>query len=138
MAEATYVTVESVLEGVTELLTALGVEDADDVLLEYIAGSVMERIRNRINSDDIPEGLYHACIRLVTGEVLRALYSSGKLEAEGLDFSAPALQISEGKVNITMASGNGTLTADQKLAQLIAGLTDIEAYNVHRYRRLIW
>ena len=132
------VTKEGLLEGAEELLTALGVADVSDVLLDFVAGSTMERIRNKINSDEIPDDLYHMCVRVSTGELLRALYDSGALDIKGLDFSAAVSKIQEGKIDITLASGSGTMTADQKANALISALTEMDLDEIYRHRRLVW
>ena len=132
------VTAEAVLEGASELLEALGVADTDEVLLTFAVGSAMERIRNKINSDEIPDALQHMCIRVATGEVLRAMFQSGRLELDGLDFTAAVSKIQEGKIDITLASGSGTLTADQKAQALIAALAEMDPDEIYRHRRLVW
>lgn len=132
------VTADVILDGVSDLLEALGVTDVDDVLQEFVVNSTMERIRNKINSDDIPEALYHMCVRVATGTLLQALFDSGKLDIDGLDFSAAVSKIQEGKIDITLASGEGAMTADQKAKALISALAEMDPDEIYRHRRLVW
>lgn len=129
---------EDILTGATELLGALGVSEIDNVLLGFLCDSTMERIRNKINSDEIPDDLYHMCVRVTAGDYLKALFNAGKLDIEGLDFSAAVSKIQEGKIDITLASGNGTMTADQKANALISALTEMDLDEIYRHRRLVW
>ena len=46
--------------------------------------------------------------------------------------------IQEGDTNITFASGEGSLTPEQRLDVLIARLTADRSREILRYRRLVW
>ena len=72
---------------VIERLKALGYsydKDKDAVLIQILLESVGERIKNRINDTDIPEGLCYVYVDMVCGEFLKQKKSSGQLL--GFDF----------------------------------------------------
>lgn len=127
-------------EKLNELLTALGLADmADDPLKAYVLSSVTERLLNETNlTEQLPEGLACLGAELALGELLRLKKSMGLLEIEGLDLDAAVKSIQEGDTNITFASGEGSLTPEQRLDVLIACLTSDRSREVLRYRRLVW
>ena len=126
-------------EKLNELLTALGLtEKVDDPLTVYVLSSVTERLLNETNLTVLPDGLACLGAELALGELLRLKKSMGLLDIEGLDLDAAVKSIQEGDTNITFASGEGSLTPEQRLDVLIARLTADRSREILRYRRLVW
>ena len=127
------------LDDVIALLEALGVSGAGgDPLIPYMINSVTERVKNETNQPEIPEGLHWLTVELVVGEYLTFKKNAGQLDMNGLDFEAAIKQIQEGDTNTVFATGEGSLTPEQRLELLIARLTRDRSREFIRYRRLVW
>lgn len=121
------------------LLRDLGVTEADeDPLLQYIICSVAERVKNETNQPEIPEGLQYAVVEMAVGEYLAFKKNAGQLNIEGLDLEAAVKQIQEGDTNTVFATGDGSMTPEQRLEALIARLCRDRTREFIRYRRLVW
>lgn len=124
-------------EDVVRLLAALGVPGAaEDPLLEYIINDVSWRLKNETNQAEIPDGLNHAAVNMAAGEYINMKRDCGALE--GFDLEAAVKQIQEGDTNITFALGDGSMTPEQRLDNLIAWLINGSRNEIFRYRRLVW
>lgn len=126
------------LEEVIHLLDALGVCAGDDPLIPYMIHSVTERIMNETNQLGVPDELHHVVVELVAGEYLTFKKNAGQLDAAGLDLEAAVKQIQEGDTNIVFATGEGSLTPEQRLDALISRLCRDRTREFIRYRRLVW
>ena len=126
-------------EKLNELLTAMGLDSmTGDPLTAYVLSSVGERLLNETNLTELPEGLACLGAELALGELLRLKKSMGLLDIEGLDLDAAVKSIQEGDTNITFASGEGSLTPEQRLEALIGRLTGDRSREILRYRKLVW
>lgn len=126
-------------DDVVALLDALGVAGAgDDPFIPYLINSVTERVKNETNQPEIPEGLHWLTVELVVGEYLTFKKNAGQLDMNGLDFEAAIKQIQEGDTNTVFATGEGTLTPEQRLDSLIAAMRSLNMAEIYRYRRLVW
>ena len=124
-------------EDAVALLNAFGVTVADaDPLLDFIISAVTERIKNETNQPAIPEGLNRLAMEMVAGQYLSLKKGAGQLE--GFDLEAAVKQIQEGDTNTVFATGEGSLTPEQRLELLIARLTRDRSREFIRYRRLVW
>ena len=111
-------------EAVGELLGALGVTvQEDDPLLPLILGYVQTYVLNEINGREIPQELHDAVIQRAAGEYLAAKQRMGQLEDIGLILEQAVKQIQEGDTNTVFAIGSGDSTPEQRLGQLITGLS---------------
>lgn len=127
------------LEDAVAILEALGVAGAgDDPFLPYLIKSVTERVKNETNQQEIPEGLHWLSVELVVGEYLTFKKNAGQLDMNGLDFEAAIKQIQEGDTNTVFATGEGSLTPEQRLELLIARLTRDRTREFIRFRRIQW
>ena len=106
--------------------------------IPYMINSVTERVKNETNQPEIPEGLHWLTVELVVGEYLTFKKNAGQLDMNGLDFEAAIKQIQEGDTNTVFATGEGSLTPEQRLELLIARLTRDRSREFIRYRRLVW
>ncbi len=129
----------NLMDDAAALLRSMGIEEAAaDPLLEYIAASVAERMRNETNRADLPDGLRHAAAELAAGEYLALKKNAGQLNIEGLDLEAAVKQIQEGDTNTVFAVGEGSMTPEQRLDLLIDRLRRDRSREFLRYRRLVW
>lgn len=132
---------------VVTLLNAMGLGvSIDDEVLGIIADNATERLLNKLNRDDVPDGLILAWSYMVVGEYLKYAKNAGKLkDAEGndiVDLDAAVSSISEGDTSVSYAVGasSGSSTPEQRLDALIDWLTGyIDSDRGYlRYRRLTW
>ena len=127
------------LEDVKNLLTALGITiTGEDPLLTYIVNSVKEQVKNETNQDTMPKGLHYMAVEMAVGRYLSFKKDSGQLTGENFDLDAAIKQIQEGDTNITFAIGEGSLTPEQRLTNLINYLINGRSREFIRYRRLVW
>lgn len=120
---------------VIERLKALGYpydKDKDTVLIQILLESVGERIKNRINDTDIPEGLCYAYVDMVCGEFLKQKKSSGQLL--GFDFEQAVDSIKMGDVTVALQDG---ASAEQQFDQMVREMLNHDE-DLLRYRKLVW
>ncbi len=124
-------------EDLIRLLEALGLSGAaEDPFLEYIINDVSWRIKNETNQVEVPEGLIHVAVNMAAGEYLNVKRDCGALE--GFELETAIKQIQEGDTNITFALGEGSMTPEQRLNDLIDWLINGSRAEIFRYRRLVW
>lgn len=125
-------------EDVIQRLASIGytVTATDDWLLDFAIQKTEDAIRNRCNINDVPEALHGIAVDMAAGEFLLNKKASGQLT--GFDLDAPAKQIKEGDISITLAIGEGATTPEQRLDALIRHLTTGRASELLAYRRLVW
>lgn len=122
---------------VVEFLAALGVTGAsDDVLLDLVLTTVLQRIMNLTNLTTIPDELEPMAVQMAAGEYLHLKKGSGQLE--GFDLEAAIKQIQEGDTTTTFAIGEGSSTPEQRLNGLIDFLINGRMAEIYRFRRLVW
>lgn len=127
------------LEDVKNLLKALGITiEGEDQLLAYIVNSVTEQVKNETNQTAVPDGLHYVAVEMAVGRYLSFKKDSGQLTTETIDLTAAIKQIQEGDTNITFAIGEGSLTPEQRLTNLINYLISGRSREFIRYRRLLW
>jgi len=125
------------LDDVKKRLESFGytVTDADAWVLDFIIKKVENHIKNQCNTSTVPEGLYEIAVDMAVGEFLLGKKNIGQLT--GFDLDAAIKSIQEGDTNITYAFGNGSMTPEERLNQLIDYLMHPEADFVS-YRCLKW
>lgn len=127
------------VEAVKKRLAAFGYEagEGDDFSLSFCVEKVRSSIRNRIHLDAVPAGLESAAVDMAAGEFLQAKKTFDPGRLEGLDLGVAVKQIQAGDTNTVFATGEGSLTAEQRLDIFIRRLQAREAEILH-YRRLRW
>ena len=85
----------------------------------------------------IPAGLEHVAVDMAAGEVLQAKKTFAPDSLSGLDLDYAVKQIQQGDTNTVFATGEGSLTAEQRLDAFIRSLLSGEKEILH-YRRLKW
>ncbi len=127
------------VEAVKERLTAFGYEtgEGDDFSLSFCVEKVRGSIRNGTHLDIVPAGLEAAAVDMAAGEFLQAKKTFAPDSLTGLDLGAAVKQIQAGDTNTVFATGEGSLTAEQRLDIFIRHLQARESEILH-YRRLKW
>lgn len=109
--------------------------DSNDPTLSFTFEKVIWMVKNRINSDEIPEGLEKITIDMVCAEYLKFLYSLGKLtEIEIESVTASSITMGDTSVNL----GGADATPEQKFNSLINGFLNGHEEDFIRYRRMVW
>lgn len=110
--------------------------ETDASVLCYLLAQTENDIRAQCNIDKLPADLLDVVIDRTAGAFLMEKKATGQLEDFDLDIVEKS--ISEGDTSVTYATGDGSLTPEQRLDKLIADLTGRGKERVSRYRRLVW
>lgn len=127
-------------EKAKERLQSFGYEwkNGDDAVLAFSVQKAENTVKNDCNVSAVPEGLMNIAIDMAVGEFLMTKKAFAPDELAGLDLSTAVKQIQEGDTSITFAAGEGSLTAEQRLDNLITHLLNYGKGEFAHYRRLIW
>lgn len=128
------------LEKVIERLTSFGYEaqGEDGAMLSFCISKVEAAIKNDCNVPKIPKGLIYIAVDMVVGEFLTAKKTFDPNSIAGLDLSAAVKQIQAGDTNTVFATGEASLTDEQRLDSLINYLLNYGRDQLSCYRRLRW
>ena len=128
-----------VADAVKIRLAAFGYEavEGDDFSLSFCVEKVRGSIKNRTHLDTVPTGLEAAAVDMAAGEFLQAKKTFAPDSLAGLDLGTAVKQIQAGDTNTVFATGEGSLTAEQRLDAFIRRLQSREPEILH-YRRLKW
>lgn len=113
-------------------------ENGDDAVLAFSVQKAENTVKNDCNVSAVPEGLMNIAMDMAVGEFLFAKKAFAPDEIAGLDLSTAVKQIQEGDTSITFAAGEGSLTDEQRLDNLITHLLNYGKDEFAHYRRLIW
>ena len=108
-----------------------------DFSLSFCVEKVRGSIKNRTHLDTVPTGLEAAAVDMAAGEFLQAKKTFAPDSLAGLDLGTAVKQIQAGDTNTVFATGEGSLTAEQRLDAFIRRLQSREPEILH-YRRLKW
>lgn len=127
-------------EKAKERLQSFGYEwkNGDEAILAFSVQKAENTIKNDCNISSVPEGLINIAVDMAVGEFLMAKKAFAPDDIAGLDLSTAVKQIQEGDTSITFAAGEGSLTAEQRLDNLINYLLTYGKGEFVRYRRLLW
>lgn len=113
------------------LLQTLGVE-ADLPLLEHGCALAEESLCGLLHREEIPKGLEQTALRMAVGFYLRTAAGAGKLKAEAVNLSAPALtQLTMGD---TSQHWDSSATPQARLEGLITALCTVPDKLIWAYR----
>lgn len=128
------------LEKVKERLQSFGytLKDGDEAILTFSIQKVENTIKNDCNVPSIPDGLENIAIDMVVGEFLTAKKTFSPDDITGLDLDYAVKQIQEGDTNTVFATGEGCLTAEQRLNAFLNYLLTYGRDEFSCYRRLRW
>lgn len=127
-------------ETVKERLKSFGYEvrAEDEFALTFCVDKVRSTIRNEINWKEVPEGLEHVAVDMAAGEFLLSKKTFAPNDVAGLDLSAAVKQIQTGDTNTVFATGEGSMTPEQRLTAFINYLLSCGRSEFNSYRRLRW
>jgi len=114
------------------------VKTDDEFVLTFCVEKVRSTIKNDVNLKDVPKGLEHIAIDMAVGEFLLAKKTFAPDDLVGLDLDCAVKQIQEGDTNVVFATGEGSLTPEQRLNTLINYLLSYGKVEFSSYRRLRW
>lgn len=128
------------LEQVKERLESFSyaLKDSDEVILTFSIQKVENTIKNVCNVSSIPDGLVNIAIDMAVGEFLTAKKTFSPDDIAGLDLDFAVKQLQEGDTNTVFATGEGTLTAEQRLNSFLNYLLTHGRDEFSCYRRLRW
>lgn len=128
------------LERVKKRLESFGyiLKDEDKAILSFSIEKVTNTIKNDCNVSSVPDGLVKIAVDMAAGEFLTAKKTFSPDGIEGLDLDYAVKQIQEGDTNIVFATGEGTLTPEQRLSSLLNYLLTHGRDEFSCYRRLRW
>ena len=128
------------LERVKERLESLGyaLKDGDEVILTFSIQKVENTIKNDCNVPSIPDGLMNIAIDMAIGEFLTAKKTFSPDDIAGLDLDFAVKQIQEGDTNTVFATGEASLTPEQRLNNFLNYLLAHGRDEFSCYRRLRW
>lgn len=124
---------------VKEKLKSFGykVKVGDEFSLAFCVEKVQSIIKNKTHLSSVPAGLEAVAVDMAAGEFLLAKKTFSPDSLAGLDLGMAVKQIQEGDTNTVFATGEGSLTAEQRLDVFISRLLSRENEILH-YRRLKW
>lgn len=128
------------LERVKERLESFGyvLKDGDEVILTFSIQKVENTIKNDCNVPSIPYGLMNIALDMAIGEFLTAKKTFSPDDIAGLDLDFAVKQIQEGDTNTVFATGEASLTPEQRLSNFLNYLLTHRRDEFACYRRLRW
>lgn len=128
------------LEKVKQRLKSFGYElkDGDEAVLMFCIQKVEWTIKNDCNVTAIPAGLECIAIDMAVGEFLTAKKAFSPGDITGLDLDYAVKQIQEGDTNTVFATGEASLTPEQRLNAFLNYLLTYGRDQFSCYRRLRW
>ncbi|MCX4317502.1 MAG: hypothetical protein OSJ52_12845 [Lachnospiraceae bacterium] len=109
----------------------------DEVLLGFSIQKVENTIKNDCNVSSIPDGLVNIAVDMAAGEFLTAKKTFSP-DSIGLDLDVAVKQIQEGDTNTVFATGEASLTPEQRLTAFLNYLLTHGREEFSAYRRLRW
>lgn len=127
-------------ETVKERLKSFGyeVKADDEFALTFCVDKVRSTIKNEVNWQDVPEGLEHIAVDMAVGEFLLSKKTFAPADLENLDLEYAVKQIQTGDTNTVFATGEASLTPEQRLNNFLNYLLTHGRDEFSCYRRLRW
>lgn len=117
------------IELVSRRLKQFGVEPDEDAI-RYCWGVSTGRITNFLAVKEVPEGLLVEQAEEVAGEVLKLLYSIGRIE----NIDGVVSSVKEGDTTVTFGT---SASPEAKFNEIVNGMR-ISDRSLLRYRRMTW
>lgn len=114
------------------------VKESDEFALTFCIEKVRNTIKNDTNQPDVPEGLEHIAVDMVVGEFLLSKKTFSPDDLASFDLEYAVKQIQTGDTNTVFATGEGSLTPEQRLTAFINYLLSYGRSEFSSYRRLRW
>lgn len=128
------------LDMVKERLSDFGYElqEGDDLPLSFLVQKVENTIKNDCNTSSVPDGLINIAVDMTVGEFLMSKKTFSPDSLVGIDLDMAVKQIQTGDTNTVFATGEGSLTAEQRLDFFLNYLLTYGRDEFSCYRRLRW
>ncbi len=128
------------LEQVRKRLESFGcvLKAEDEATLIFSIDKVCSTIKNDCNLQKVPDGLIRIAVDMAAGEFLTAKKTFSPDSIEGLDLDMAVKQIQTGDTNTVFATGEGSLTAEQRLNAFLNYLLTYGRDEFPCYRRIRW
>lgn len=128
------------LDMVKERLQSFGyeIQDGDEIILNFSIQKVENTIKNDCNVFSVPDGLVNIAVDMVVGEFLTAKKTFSPDSIAGLDLDIAVKQIQTGDTNTVFATGEGSLTAEQRLNNFLNYLLTYGKDQFSCYRKIRW
>ena len=97
----------------------------DEFALTFCVEKVRSTIKNEINWNDVPEGLEHIAV-------------DAPDDLTGFDLEYAVKQIQTGDTNTVFATGEGSMTPEQRLTSFINYLLSYGKAEFNSFRRIRW
>lgn len=129
--------ITDITEEVKKHIESVGYEivETDSFLISEAIEKVKNKIRNKTNQKEVPQGLKYVWINQSVGEFLNFKLKIGKLQIESLNFGRMAKEITDAGVKV---SYDDTMTTGAKFESFLNNLLTYGEDQFYRYRRLIW
>lgn len=128
------------LEKVKERLQSFGytLKDGDEVILNFSIQKVENTIKNDCNVSSIPDGLVNIAVDMAIGEFLTVKKTFSPNDIAGLDLDFAVKQIQTGDTNTVFATGESSLTPEQRLNAFVSYLLTYGRDEFSCYRKIRW
>lgn len=124
---------------VLKRLSSLGIETdkSDEFSITFAVEKVRSTIKNEINWQDVPEGLENIAVDMAVGEFLLGKKTFAP-DSLNIDLSYAVKQIQAGDTNTVFATGESSLTPEQRLDNFISYLLSYGKGEFASFRRVKW
>lgn len=128
------------LKQTEQRLQSFGYEmkDGDEVILSFSVQKAENTIKNDCNVPSVPDGLLNIAVDMAAGEFLTVKKTFAPDDIAGIDLDLAVKQIQSGDTNTVFATGEASLTGEQRLAAFINFLLTYGRGEFSCYRRLRW
>lgn len=128
------------LDMVKERLESFGcvLNAGDEALIIFSVQKVENTIKNDCNVLSVPEGLINVAVDMAAGEFLMAKKTFSPDDIAGLNLDFAVKQIQAGDTNTVFATGEASMTPEQRLNNLITHLLTHGREEFSSYRKLRW
>ena len=113
-------------------------KEGDEAILAFSIQKVENSIKNDCNVSSVPDGLVNTAVDMAVGEFLTAKKTFAPDDIAGLDLDFAIKQLQEGDTSTVFATGEGTLTHEQRLNNFLNYLLAHGREEFSCYRRLRW
>lgn len=114
------------------------IQSGDEIILNFSIQKVANTIKNDCNVTEIPTGLENIAIDMAIGEFLTAKKTFAPESISGLDLDYAVKQIQTGDTNTVFATGESSLTPEQRLNVFLSYLLTHGRDEFSCYRRIRW
>lgn len=110
----------------------------DEFALTFCVEKVRNTIKAETNQKDVPEGLEQIAVDMAAGEFLLSKKTFAPNDLVGFDLDYAVKQIQTGDTNTVFATGEGSLTPEQRLTTFINYLLSYGKAEFNSFRRIRW